>query len=343
LTTLHDELFQQPQALRNLVAFLRQMDDSFQETLGSVPSLPIFTGMGASYHTAWIAALHLNHLGRPALSYEASDLVNYAAKTIPVYSPNTLIYISQSGESGEVGQTLRTIPLTTRLIGLTNDPDSQLGRAASLLLPLHAGPEEWIASKTYLNTLALLWTINRHWTGTWVPEDFDRLEDVANRIEITLAAASSHTTRLMETFDPDRGILFLGHGPHAASARQAAMMLSEWAKVPAQSAGIAAYRHGFIESVAPGAGVILFAPPGQTHSSALTLASELKEYGAHVMLLQNGLLSSLDEPPAPTREMDEFLSPILDIIPIQLFAGALALSRHVEPGFRHIHKIVQKL
>jgi hypothetical protein len=60
-------------------------------------------------------------------------------------------------------------------------------------------------------------------------------------------------------------------------------------------------------------------------------------------LIEHGHTRGLDEPANHTSELDEFLAPILDIIPAQLFADALARVRGVEPAFRYIGKVVTRL
>jgi hypothetical protein len=62
-----------------------------------------------------------------------------------------------------------------------------------------------------------------------------------------------------------------------------------------------------------------------------------------VLVIENGHTRTLDEPPAADTTIDEFLSPIVDIIPAQLFADALARQRPAPPGFRYISKVITRL
>jgi fructoselysine-6-P-deglycase FrlB-like protein len=117
------------------------------------------------------------------------------------------------------------------------------------------------------------------------------------------------------------------------------MVVSEWPKLPALHAGIGAFRHGFIETVTPGLGTVVFAAPGPTAASAHALAYELSGYGANVLVVQNG---ETNRAPA-AQPVDEFLSPILDMIPVQLFADEMATRLNVPPGFRYISKVVTQL
>lgn len=121
------------------------------------------------------------------------------------------------------------------------------------------------------------------------------------------------------------------------------MIVSEWAKVPTLSASIGAFRHGVIEIAQSGLGAVVFAAPGRTHISACALATELSEYGAHVLIVENGHARSPAETASQEFVLDEFLSPILDVMPAQLFAEALAQHLGISPRFRHISKVVTQL
>jgi glucosamine--fructose-6-phosphate aminotransferase (isomerizing) len=337
MITILDELYQQPQALRDMIGHYRGAGGDSLRALGPRPALPIFTGLGASYHAAWIAVLHLQHLGFPALCIETSDLVNYAPALLREGA--TVVCISQSGASGEVVALAERMPAGARLIAITNTLASELGRAAGLTLPLVAGAETLIASKTLTNTIALVWLLVRQWGGIADGHELDSLEKVAARVEERLSDPRG-VDRLMQTLDPDGGLMFVGHGPHAATARHASMMLAEWPKLPSQAFGLAAFRHGFIEAVRPGLGVIALAS-GSQRASVERLADELTEYGARVLLIEAGEVRDVGDavPASPTG--DEFLAPILDIATVQMLAVRLAEERGVEPGFRHISKIVR--
>lgn len=339
MTTLWEELQQQPAAFRQMVAYYRQ-DPALFTPFTAANRTFTFTGMGASYHAGWIAASHCNAVGLPAYPVETIDFYHYTAPE--VQRGSQLVYISQSGSSGEIVPLLEQHFYTKPLIGITNDLDSPLARGADLVLPMLGGAEELIAGKTYLNTLGILWLAVRYAAGLHAPTDWELLKRLPDQIESILDAARHTAERLQTTFDLNEPLVFLGHGPHAASARQAAMMMSEWAKIPALNAGIGAFRHGFIETIRPGMGVVIFSARGRTQESALRLADELSGYGARVLRIEQGHLLDPDEP-SPAQVVDEFLSPILDIVPVQIFTEALAHHLGFPPGFRYIQKVVKSL
>ena len=341
MNRLIDELMQQPAYLRSLVEDY-QGSNRIQALCSNVlPHHWTLTGMGASFHAACIGSYYLNSLGISAIACEAADLVNYHRPV--AQDPSWVVYVSQSGSSGEITPFLESFPQNHSLVSVTNNPASELARKARWLLPMDAGEETLIASKTYINSLAILWLLARQVAGKWDGSEFNQLLNIANRIEGALAQAGATADRMVKTLADCHPLLFLGHGPHGVTARHAAMVMSEWVKLPTLHAGIGAFRHGFIETIQPGYGVVIFAAPGQASASALDLAAELSRYGAQVLLIENGRLRQPDEPPACEPAVDEFLSPILDIIPLQLYAEGLAKHRQIEPGFRYISKVVQRL
>lgn len=341
MPTLRDELDQQPQALLDLASYYLSDPAMLDIPISKGSSrLLVISGMGASYHAACIGALYFTTFGIPAVAIEASDLANYAAA---LRSDNTcLIYISQSGSSGEILPLLDQLSPNAQLFGITNIPDSPLGQRAQRVFPLIAGSEELIASKTYLNSLAVLWLLARNEAGLDISSSYAAIEELAGQAAQVIARSDETSRRLMEFYQPAEPLLFTGHGPHAITARQASMSSSEWAKIPSMFCGVGAFRHGFIETIHPGYGVIVFSSPGATASSSLALANELAGLGARVLRIEQGRLREPGSPSEPS-EMSEFLSPILDILPIQYFTENLARALDIPFGFRYISKVVRQL
>jgi glucosamine--fructose-6-phosphate aminotransferase (isomerizing) len=299
---------------------------------------PLLTGMGASYHAALAIAPYFHSLGIPALAAEATDLLYYGQALLQERRP--LIFISQSGASAEVAAIVEALPAGTALLAVTNDPESLLARSAQVLLPTHAGKESGVATKTYLNCLAVLWLLARRWAGA---PGFQALEQVAAECQRLVADADTIAARWLQALGTVEQLVFAGHGPHVASARQSAMMLAERARVAAIGMGAGAFRHGPIEIAQPGLGAVIFAPPGRSSASATTLAADLSGYGARVLIVEHGHTRGLDEAAGASPEIDEFLAPMLDVIPAQIFAEALARKLGVGPGFRYIGKVVTRL
>jgi glucosamine--fructose-6-phosphate aminotransferase (isomerizing) len=335
------DLAQQPRALRELAAFYSHGDGLARlESARGLPA-PLLAGMGASLHAAQAIVPYFHSLGIPAASVESADLVFYSGMLLRGGAP--LVFISQSGASAEVTALLGEPMEVTMLVAVTNDEQSLLARRAHTILPILAGAESGLATKTYVNTLALLWMLARHWAGQASGGEKMELEHAAAACEQLLADADAVAAHWTDELGPAGTLVFLGHGPHAATARQAAMMLAERARAAAIGASVAAFRHGPIEIAQPGVGVVLFGAGGRAAESKQSLAEELHGYGARVLLVEHGHTRGPGEQPAEAIAPDEFLASILNIVPAQIFADALARRRGVEPAFRYIGKVVSRL
>ena len=152
----------QPEALRRLIDRYASADG--RALLASAPAAPpsLFLGMGASHHSGLIAAHALRQHGRQTVALEATEAIYGEAAALEQASG--AVYISQSGASGEVLPLLERLPAAAHVTALTNDDQSPLARRARLVLPVLAGDEETVATKTLTNTLGLLWLLIQQWT-----------------------------------------------------------------------------------------------------------------------------------------------------------------------------------
>lgn len=339
MNSFHTDIHQQPEALRQLAAHYRGPNgalDGIQK-----PQRVLLTGMGASFHVALWASYLLQLRGVWAIAVEASDLLYFSR--ILLQGVDKIIFISQSGASAEVVPVIELLPGSVELVGITNDLDSPLAQHGHVILPLVAGNETTVATKTYLNSMACLWLLCQTWYRGRNEDDYQLLLRLADAAERLLNSADGIAAYWVEQLSQNTQLYFLGHGPHITTARQAAMILSEWVKRPAIGTSIGAFRHGPIEIAALGTGVVILGASGITDTSIEDLASELRSYGATVISVVEGQSIASPRAPKARRDFDEMLSPLLDIIPAQLFSEAMARHLGITPGFRHIHKVVKRL
>jgi glutamine---fructose-6-phosphate transaminase (isomerizing) len=338
---MHNDIAQQPAALRAVLGYYQNSEGAARLAAAPIGRAPILTGMGASYHAALAIVPYFHSLGIPAITIEATDLLFYSQALLQDGRP--LIFISQSGASAEVAALAEVLPPGTALLAVTNDAESVLAQRAQLVLPTLAGKESGVATKTYLNCMAVLWLLARRWGGALSGDAGSTLEQVAAVIERLVADSDATAARWLDALGSADQLVFAGHGPHLSTARQAAMMLAERARVAAIGMGVGALRHGPIEIAQPDLGAVIFASPGRSSDSALALAGELAGYGARVLIVEHGRTRSLEQARAAAFGIDEFLAPLLDVIPAQIFADALARKLGVGPGFRYIGKVVTQL
>ena len=341
MNAFYAEIHQQPAALRHCISFYQEAGAAMLLDKLRKPERVLLTGMGASYHAALWASYVLQARGIWAIALQASDLIAYSRSLLD--GVDQVVFISQSGASGEVLPFVENLPHSIELIAVTNDPQSPLAANARTVLPLLAGSEASVATRTYLNSLACLWLLAQAWHHGRDEQDCQVLLQLADRVEQLLVHADSTAAAWLESLSAARKLCFLGHGPHTTTARQSAMMLGEWAKHASIGTSIGAFRHGLIEIVDAETSVVVYGAGGAMDASTQALANELRSYGARAMSIIEGKLVSGDNNSSVSREFDEMLGVFLDVIPAQFFAEAMARHLGIAPGFRHISKVVQRL
>ena len=149
------EVLEQGQALRTAAEAYRDQEGGLlREAARLVGGRPILlAGMGSSWAAALAVEACLVRQGRLAVTIEASEVLY---RWLPVVGgPRGLfpILISQSGESPELVRL--SAEINGSYMAITNRPSSTLARQAALTLPLHAGHEEGVTNKTFLNSVAV--------------------------------------------------------------------------------------------------------------------------------------------------------------------------------------------
>ncbi len=241
--------------------------------------------------------------------------------------------LSQSGRTPDVVEYVERARRSGAItVAITNDPSSDLARAAELILPLAAGPERAVAAtKTYVNQLAALVLLAGHVLGdaTAVSEGIhktaDLLDGAVRDVAEPAAAAALHFAYVERMFVIGRGIEY-------ATAREVALKLTETCRVTAGPLTATDLAHGPIAAVDPRFPVWTIASRDETLRGTVEAAERARAAGALLIASGNaasdvvGATYSLPVPVAPLP----LLAPLLSVVPGQLFASALAQAKGLD-------------
>ena len=177
-------------------------------------------------------------------------------------------------------------------VAVTNDEFSTVARHAGLVLPLHAGDEAAISTKTYTNTLALLLLM----AGALESDaELDELFDLMGCVSGALLPENGDAlAELAEFLLPGDAIAFVGRGPAFVTARQSALTFMEGARCLTSAFTGGDFRHGPFEAVGPDFRMVVFAPGGWTTTYSEALAREAASLGARVVLVTDHSLPEQD-------------------------------------------------
>jgi glucosamine--fructose-6-phosphate aminotransferase (isomerizing) len=138
----------------------------------------------------------------------------------------------------------------------------------------------------------------------------------------------------------------LGRGYSYATAREWSLKLQELAQLLAQPYSTADFEHGPLALAEPGFAVLAVAPSGVALEAQIEVLQTLRtEHGARLLVISDAAaVRELDEGLALPAGIPEWLTPVVDIVPGQLYAYHLTIARGLDPdGPRTISKVTETL
>ncbi len=310
----------QPQALRATLAWLSEAGrwEAAREFVGARSwRRVVLTGMGSSYHTLHPINLTLIEAGLNPVMIETSELVHYG---VPLLDEQTLLVaVSQSGGSAE---TVRLLELNrrARVLGVTNTATSALAQRADLALLSQAGPEFSVSCKTYIANMLMLQWLAAVLSGQDEAQSLGPLKSAPDLVAAYLQGWKAHSEVLTEKLRGVRHLFLTGRGSSLSAVGTGALIIKEAARVHAEGMSSAAFRHGPIEMLGPDTLIGVFGGDPRTQALNHRLARDLLARGAHCYEI--GHDSTL--PAFRLAECPPVLSPILEILPVQMMTLALA-------------------
>ncbi|MFC8847503.1 MULTISPECIES: SIS domain-containing protein [unclassified Micromonospora] len=295
------------------------------------PRHVVFTARGTSDHAALYAAyLTEIRLGLPAGLASPSAVTLYGAR--PDLSDALVVGVSQSGGSPDLTEVLRAARASGALtLAVTNNPDSPLAEVAELSVDIVAGHERAVAAtKTYTaELLALLLLVEGVRAG-------DGALPAAERA--ALAALPELAARTLDDPTPAQlapryrfaaQLVTTGRGYAYPTAREAALKLMETSYLPALAFSGADLLHGPLAMTDPDVPVLAVVGSGPGGRSMGEVLPRLGERRADVVVVGSADVEGATRMAVP--EVDERYAPLLDILPLQRLALALALARGEDP------------
>ncbi|PPT06967.1 Glucosamine--fructose-6-phosphate aminotransferase [Geitlerinema sp. FC II] len=320
------------------------LDESLYENLDRVQIL----ACGTSWHAGLIGKYLLEQLaGIPTMVQYASEF-RYAGAPV---TPHTLtIGVTQSGETADTLAALameqeRRKPLKPeyqpRLLGITNRPESSLGHMVPNIIDTHAGIEIGVAAtKTFVAqvmafyALALDLAYRRNTVSKErIQEILGGLRQLPGQIELVLESQERYIEELAHEFGDTQDFIFLGRGINFPIALEGALKLKEISYIHAEGYPAGEMKHGPIALLDAKVPVVAIAMPGSVYDKVLSNAQEAKARDARLI----GVTPMDDKEAAETFDdllpvpvVDEMLSPLLSVIPLQLLAYHIAARRGLD-------------
>ena len=295
------------------------------------------TGIGASWNAAMGAGSLFLRAGQAVKVQEAAELLHFT--DIPPGS--VIVAISRTGRSIEVIQLLAKAEAGgVKVIAITNSADSPLARGSVVSLSVPAKLDYAISVNTY-STLVMAASA----LASAVAHDFPALAPALRRAVTDIAERLEFwRTQIENSGWPAVGAAyyFLARGGSLGTCHEARLLWEEGVKMPATAMSTSNFRHGPQEIVRPGMRFCLWVDPSQMREQDLSVASDLRELGASVMLVGENLPPDAADLVCQLPATPAHLQFVFDVVPAQIAAERLSRMAGVDcDSFRVCSYIVE--
>lgn len=344
--SMHSEIFEQPDRLENLLVSQAELGEKISSEINTRDIQYAFI---AARGTSDNAARYANYLwgahNSLPVALATPSLFSYY-KQPPRLSNALVVGISQSGRSPDIVSVLLEGKRQGNLtLAITNDPESPLAQASDLVFDIRTGEELAVAAtKTYTAELLAIAMLSTALNGD--PELKSNLSMLPDWVRLSLEL-DEDIKRAAERYCFIQNCAVVGRGFNYASAFEWALKLKELTYVKAEPYSSADFLHGPVAMVAQGFPVFTILSKGKVYQSMLDLLNRLKsELSAELVVISNSdeALSLAHTSFRISAEIPEWLSPLVNIVPAQLFSYHLAHVKGYDPESpRSISKITETL
>jgi glutamine---fructose-6-phosphate transaminase (isomerizing) len=303
---------------------------------------------GTSWHAGLVGKYLLEQVAGVPTAIQYASEFRYAPT--PITSQTLTIGVTQSGETADTLAALemekkrredKEEKYQAKLLGITNRPESSLGLLVPNIINTHAGIEIGVAAtKTFtaqvmaFYALALELAYQRQTLSPQrIEEIITGLRQLPAMIELILESQERYIENLSHDFPDTQDFIFIGRGINFPIALEGALKLKEISYIHAEGYPAGEMKHGPIALLDAKVPVVAIAVPGMVYEKVLSNAQEAKARDAKligVTPLNNHDATEVFDHIIPVPNVDELLSPILTVIPLQLLSYHIAARRGLD-------------
>ncbi|MES2393797.1 MAG: SIS domain-containing protein [Acidobacteriota bacterium] len=347
------EIYEQPDALRRTIdryvadgALIEEVFGSAGECFRRHKDL-IIAASGSSRHAGLAAEIMLEDAA--GLSVDVEYASEYITRSTNTKRDPAVLVISQSGETADTLAALKEAKQRKHpTMAVTNVATSSMAREADASLPTMAGVEKAIpATKSFtaqlvvLRLLSLLAAEERECLGKEEMRlQLRRLGEIPAAIEKQLDGWRDVTKELAERYWNAKTLLFLGRGIHYAIAREGALKLKESSYMHAEGYPTGELKHGPNALVSDAVPLVVMATVDRgdaesvlRYEKTIALLDDMRLQGARTIAVGNRgdeTLKAIATDVIEVDEAEEYLLPITEVVPLQMFAYFMAVRNGVD-------------
>ena len=335
------EIHEQPDVIRNiLVGKLHTSDSPIQldevkltkDNLKDLTRIQVIA-CGTSLHAAMIGKYLIEDLCSIPVDVEASS--EYIYRKTVTDSKTLVIGVSQSGETADTLTAIKQAKAKgSHILIVTNRPDSAMAREADSLLSVNAGIEVSVAAtKSYIAQLTSFYLLALYMAEIKGTAAADKLKNLKSEMLVLpqkieqILANKEHIQKCARKYSSTRDFIYIARGINYPTALEGALKLKEISYINATGYPAGELKHGPIAMLDEIMPVLSILMKGSVYEKILSNSEEARARNAQMIALTNSdeeKLNDLFDFIIKVPDVDEMLSPILAIIPLQLIAYYIA-------------------
>ncbi|MBQ3643274.1 MAG: glutamine--fructose-6-phosphate transaminase (isomerizing) [Candidatus Riflebacteria bacterium] len=341
------EIFEQPQVIRNTIGGRTSEEEGkiYLDELGLTgPDIfraqrIVMVACGTAFYAGCVGKYLIEELVRIPVECDLASEFRYRS---PLVDGNTLVIaISQSGETADTLAAVREAKSRgAKVLGIVNAKDSSLTREVDGLVYIHAGPEIGVAStKAYIAMLTaltlldlMLGKIRSVIDSEFVKEKIRELKILPQQIEKVLEQKDK-IKEIAANYLNYKSFLFLGRGFNYPTALEGSLKLKEISYIHAEGYAAGEMKHGPIALIDSEMPVMAIVTESNLYDKTISNLKEVQaRSGKLIAIATEGdeKIRHLTDQVIEVPKVSDLFSPIINVVPLQLFAYFVADLRGLD-------------
>ncbi len=340
------EIFEQAETIQNAMRGRLLTEEGSARLNGLNVVLPqlrqinriIIAACGTSWHAALVGEYMIEDIAGINVEVQYASEFRYRN---PIIDANTLVFvISQSGETADTLAALREAANKgATVLGICNAVGSSIARETHGGVYLHAGPEIGVAStKAFTSQLTVLALITlllgrirrlSHTEGTDIAKALAKIPEQVKKI----LKQNDAIKEISNSYYKYSNFLFLGRSYNFPVALEGALKLKEISYIHAEGYPTAEMKHGPIALIDKNMPSLVIALKDSVYDKVISNIQEIRARGGKVIAIAtegDKNIKKYAEHVIYIPHTIQMLSPLLSVIPLQLFAYHMAAMRKCE-------------
>ncbi len=334
------EIHEQPEKSRAMLGLLKQSPylDKFCNELKNASQI-FLVGCGTSYNSCLVGAYYFNKIANtPVYPLLASEFIELYGNAVD--EKTVIVCVSQSGETKDVINIVNYCEKIGKgvVLGVLNTLGSSLAHRSKVYLPLACDPEISVpATKTFINQLVLMFYVAVNLAekkGLDIDNYYGLADKIPELIEETMKTTNEKCKEVAKTLVNRKDLYYLGYGINFGIAMEGALKIKEVSYIHCEGMYSAEFKHGPLSIIEKDYPVVFATNPDEAHM-VISHMNEISCRDGKVITVsqKNDDLANYSSEYVTVPDSHYFLSPIINVVPLQLIAYYTSIDKGIDPDF----------